>query len=246
MPFSIDTASYPKAKTFPPGHGYQLRTGSPTSIVIHSTSNPREKNTPFASEAIFLYRAANVSAHYLIAKDGRIVQFLDPAGWMAWHAGGKQAGGSWTAKPEYANPASIGIELHHSVGDPPYPHLQIDALTWLVRDLMGMFRIGTSLIDTHRAIALPQGRKSDPSDWDDPSFYAWRAALIPARATVKYIARHTEAIQEAPHAAAPVALNDTARVPEGAIVEVDEERGDGYLHLASGVGFVRKGVFSKQ
>jgi N-acetylmuramoyl-L-alanine amidase CwlA len=237
MSFAIDSTSYPKAKTYPPRHGYQLRGTTPTSIVVHSTSNTR-KNTAFAGEAKYLYESAAVSAHFLVGKDGKIVRFLEPAPWQAWHAG--------EAKSGFGNSRSIGIELHHSVGDAPYPQLQIDALTWLVKDLMGAFRIPTGMIETHRAIALPAGRKHDPHDWSDSSFYAWRTALVPSPpGIIRYVARHTEAIQEAPRADAPVALADTARVPEGAIIEVDEVRPDGYLHLASGVGFVRKGVFSK-
>lgn len=176
MPFSIDTAAYDKAKEYPSGHGYGLRDGAPTSAVIHSTNN-RNKDTPFASEAKFLFTAANVSSHFLVGKDGRIVQFLDPARYEAWHAGGRQKNGTWTAKPDFANPRSIGIELHHSVGDGAYPTAQIDALTWLVRELMARFHIPPTLIDTHRAIALPARRKSDPNDWPDLAFYRWRAQL---------------------------------------------------------------------
>lgn len=235
MAFAIDTLSYPKAKTYPPRHGYQLRGTTPTSLVIHSTSNLR-KNTPFSAEATYLYASDDVSAHYLVGKDGRIVQFLEPAPWQAWHAG--------TAKVEYQNSRSIGIELHHSVGDAPYPQAQMDALTWLVRDLMGMFVIPTALVDTHRAVALPKGRKLDPSDWGDVAFYQWRATLTPLPPVTRYIARHTQAIFEAPRPDARVALADTARVPEGAVVEVDEVK-TGWAHLQSGVGFVPIGVLSK-
>lgn len=174
MPFTIDSTTYDKAKHHPVGFG--VRHARPTSIVIHSTNN-KNKNTFFTAEAKFLFEAANVSAHFLVSKTGRIVQFLDPLTKEAWHAGGQQENGTWTAKPDFANPRSIGIELHHSVGDGPYPDEQIAALTWLVRDLMVRFQIPRSLIDTHRAIALPARRKTDPNDWSDLDFYRWRATL---------------------------------------------------------------------
>jgi hypothetical protein len=174
MPFSIDTTAYDKARHHPVG--FSRRASAPTSIVIHSTNN-KIKNTPFANEANYLFTATKVSSHYLIGKEGRIVQFLDPRQYEAWHAGGQQEGGTWTAKPDFANPRSVGIELHHSVGDGPYPAAQIEALTWLVRELMARFRIPIALIDTHRAIALPARRKTDPNDWTDLDFYRWRAAL---------------------------------------------------------------------
>lgn len=172
----IDTTTYDKAKHTFSGRGYSPRPRLPTSVLIHSTNNPN-KNTFFTAEAKFLFEAATVSAHFLIGKDGKIVQFLDPATISAWHAG--------ATKPGFGNALSIGIELHHSAGDPPYPIAQIDALTWLVRELIDRFKVPLSLIETHRAIALPKGRKSDPSDWSDLDFYRWRARLeTPAPAPV--------------------------------------------------------------
>lgn len=236
MAFTIDTASYPKAKTYPPRHGYQLRGTTPTSIVVHSTSNPNATNTAFSAEARFLFESANVSAHYLVGKRGQIVQFLEPAPWQAWHAG--------EAKTAFQNSRSIGIELHHSVNDAPYPAEQFAALTWLVRDLMGAFNIPVALIDTHRAIALPAGRKQDPHDWSDAAFYSWRASLTPLAPVDKYVVRHTQAVFEAPRPDSPVALADTARIVEGSTVEVDEVKA-GWAHLRTGVGFVPVGVLSK-
>jgi N-acetyl-anhydromuramyl-L-alanine amidase AmpD len=177
-----------------------------------------------------------VSAHYLVGKRGQIVQFLEPAPWQAWHAG--------EAKSAYTNARSIGIELHHSVDDSPYPSEQVAALTWLVRDLMGAFNIPASLIDTHRAIALPAGRKRDPHDWGDAAFYTWRAGLVASMPVTRYVVRHTQAIFEAPRPDGQVALNDTARIIEGSVIDIDEVKA-GWAHLASGLGFVPVGVLSK-
>jgi len=167
----INTDQYDKAARYAVGHGYELRVKPVTSIVCHSTSNPTHKNTAFSAEAEFLYESPLVSAHYVIGKDGRVVRFLDPRLYVAWHAG--------NARTEWANAKSIGIELHHSVGDPPYPNMQLDALAGLLGFLMEFFGIALDTIETHGQIALPgpYKRKSDPSDWPHADFIRWRNGL---------------------------------------------------------------------
>lgn len=181
MAFTIDATSYPKAKTYPVGHGYGTRPAPPTSIVVHSTNNS-QPNTSFSGEADYLYTSSKVSADYLVGKDGRIVQFLDSRKFQAWHAGGKQADGSWTAQPEFANPASIGIELHKSTPDPFYPQIQLDALAWLLQNIADQFGILPSMIETHGQIAIagPYVRKTDPDDWPHADFVKWRDTLFSA------------------------------------------------------------------
>lgn len=180
MPFSIDSTTYPKSRTYRVGHGYGLRPSPPTSIVVHSTNNG--KVTSFESEADYLYRSADVSADFLIGKDDRIVQFLDSRRYQAWHAGGRQANGAWTAQPDFANPASIGIELHKSLPDPFYPQAQLDALAWLLKGLASQHGIPPHMIDTHGQIAIagPYVRKHDPHMWQHADFIAWRDALFVA------------------------------------------------------------------
>lgn len=165
--FTIDTTSYPKAARYTQRHGYQLRGASPTSIIIHSTSNSRP-GTSFEGEATYLLESADVSAHFLISKDGRIIRFLEPRAYQAWHAG--------MCLEQWSNAKSIGIELHTSVGETPTA-VQREACAWLCRELMREFQIGVALVDTHRAVARPIGRKSDPAGWSDADFYAWREQL---------------------------------------------------------------------
>lgn len=179
MSFSIDTTSYPKSKTYRVNHGYSLRSGACTSGVAHSTNNSKA-NTSFESEADYLYRSPDVSAHFLIGKDGRIVQFLDVRKYVAWHAGGKQPDGSWTAQPDFANPKSFGVELHKSTPDPFYPQIQLDALAWLLKKVATELGIPAHMIETHGQIAIagPYIRKTDPDDWPHDQFIAWRDALF--------------------------------------------------------------------
>lgn len=167
MAFSIEQRIYDKAARFGVGHGYAARPYPPTSGVVHTTNN-RNANTLFSSEADYLYKSADVSAHFLIGKDGRIVQFLDPRQWAAWHAG--------EALTAWQNAHSIGVELHVSVGERPTP-AQKAACAWLWLRLMDEFGFASDKIETHRRIATPAGRKSDPEGWPDSDFYQWRATL---------------------------------------------------------------------
>jgi hypothetical protein len=160
-----------KAAAYPVEHGYVLRTSAtPSSILIHTTNN--RNRTSFASEVKYLFESPDVASDYLIGKTKNegVVQFLDPAKYAAWHAGEVRRG--------FENEESIGIELHVSLREAPTGY-QIDTLTELVRDLMRRFAIPIERIETHRAAALPKGRKSDPEGWSDAAFYAWRATLVP-------------------------------------------------------------------
>ncbi len=232
MSFAIDRTSYNKAAHYDAGHGYELRRGQPTSLVIHSTSNIR-KDTAFAGEAKYLFDSALVSCHYLIGKDGAVVEFLAPAPWAAWHAG--------QALPAWINQHSIGIELHHSVGDPPYPKAQIGSLTWLVRDLTGSFVIAPAAIETHGQIALPGPyiRKHDPADFSHGDFLHWRAALAtpPPAGAGTYRVTFGTAVYEAPRGDAPIALGRTAVLLPGEIIEIDGISSNGFAHMATGLGF---------
>ena len=179
MAFTIDSTTYNKPKAYPVGHGFSTRPSLPTSIVVHSTNNS-QANTSFSNEANFLYSSPDVSADYLCGKDGRIVKFLDSRKFAAWHAGGKQQNGSWTAQPEFDNFHSVGIELHKSTPDPFYPDIQLEALGWLLQNIADEFGITPSLIDTHGQIAIagPYVRKTDPHMWAHQDFIAWRDALF--------------------------------------------------------------------
>lgn len=163
----IDTQTYRKDARLKPGQGYNERPAGmrPSSLVIHSTNGKR--GSSFASEAAYLRDSLDVSAHYLVGKDGRVAQIL-PDERCAWHAG--------QALDAYLNARSIGIECHLTNGE-SWTDAQRAALTALVELLMQRWHIPQSLINTHRAVALPPGRKSDPASWTDADFAAWRSSL---------------------------------------------------------------------
>ena len=121
-------------------------------IVLH--------HTQMASfdAALATLKSANdhgrVSAHYLIADDGRIVQLVDERR-RAWHAGV----GQWRGAADL-NDASIGIELDND-GVEPFSDAQIDALIRLLDDLCTRLRIPRAAVIAHADLA--PARKADPS-----------------------------------------------------------------------------------
>jgi AmpD protein len=99
----------------------------------------------------------SVSAHFLIRRDGELVQFV-PCELRAWHAGVSQ----WRGR-ERCNDFSIGIELEGS-DDVAFEEAQYRTLGKLLDALRDTYPIAECV--GHNDIALPPGRKTDPG----PSF----------------------------------------------------------------------------
>lgn len=153
-----------KNLVLPPGQGYSLRKSIEPyrSFVVHTTNG--RPNTSFSAEAKFLVNSKNVSAHYLISKDGTILQLLDPEKFVAWHAGE-------VAKENYSNFYAIGVEVHFTPSEMYWTGKMWAALTALCKQYPSLE------IVTHRQIAIPRGRKVDPSGITDLQFQAWRKDL---------------------------------------------------------------------
>ena len=122
----------------------------PNFIIIHHTAQDSVQQT------IKTFTKANtqVSAHYVIANDGRVIQMLNDY-LRAWHAGV----GSW-GKNTDINSASIGIELDNN-GTKPFSELQINSLLALLTKLKKDYNIPAQNIIGHSDIA--PARKKDPS-----------------------------------------------------------------------------------
>lgn len=102
---------------------------------------------------------AEVSAHYLIDRDGTLHALVDE-GARAWHAGA----GSWGGAGD-VNSRSIGIELVNS-GDDPFAEPQMAALERLLRDILQRHRLPPQTVIGHSDMA--PDRKTDPGtrfDW---------------------------------------------------------------------------------
>ena len=122
----------------------------PNSVIIHQTDS--------VSHARALDTLTNplkqVSAHYLIAKNGKTTQLVDESK-RAWHAGKSYWGGQTDM-----NSASIGIELDHK-GDEVFEQEQIEALISLLRGIRERHGIPYANYLGHGDIA--PGRKVDPN-----------------------------------------------------------------------------------
>lgn len=103
--------------------------------------------------------AAEVSAHYLIDRDGSTLQLV-PEELRAWHAGA----GRW-GRLRDVNSHSIGIELQNS-GTEPFPQAQMTALMRLLDGILTRHAIPPERVIGHSDMA--PARKRDPGplfDW---------------------------------------------------------------------------------
>jgi N-acetyl-anhydromuramoyl-L-alanine amidase len=123
---------------------------------------------PASHPSYGLLADVRVSAHFLIRRDGELIQFV-PCVKRAWHAGES----SWKARSR-CNDFSIGIELE-GTGAVPYADAQYERLVALTHALKARYPI-TSVVG-HSDVA--PGRKSDPGpSFDWPRYRAMLAGPI--------------------------------------------------------------------
>jgi N-acetylmuramoyl-L-alanine amidase len=135
--------------------GERSKGRSPDMILLHYTGMPDVEG------AITRLCAAgtDVSAHYIVLEDGRIVQCV-PEAKRAWHAGVS----SWAGE-EDINSCSIGIEIvnrGHDWGYPDFPLRQIAAVIALCRGIMLRRNIPSHRVLAHSDVA--PARKKDPGE----------------------------------------------------------------------------------
>ena len=122
----------------------------PNFIIIHHTAQDSIQQTI----KTFTLARTQVSAHYIIADNGNVVQMLNDY-LRAWHAGR----GSWGRDTDI-NSSSIGIELDNN-GSEPFSEAQITSLMALLSKLKKQYDIPAQNIIGHSDIAPT--RKTDPS-----------------------------------------------------------------------------------
>ncbi|MGO4904376.1 N-acetylmuramoyl-L-alanine amidase [Flavobacterium sp. W20_MBD1_R3] len=122
----------------------------PNFVIIHHTAQDSLQQTINT----FTKVATQVSSHYVISDDGKVVQMLNDY-LRAWHAGN----GSW-GKNTDINSTSIGIELDNN-GSEVFSELQINSLLALLTKLKKDYNIPAQNILGHADIAPT--RKKDPS-----------------------------------------------------------------------------------
>lgn len=138
-----------------PNHGERKDGRLPDMILLHYTGMLD------ANEALerLTSRASQVSSHYLVFEDGRIVQLVEESR-RAWHAGA-----SFWAGDIDVNSCSIGIEIvnpGHEFGYPNFPLRQIAAVTALCRSIFTRFSVPPERVLAHSDVA--PGRKQDPGE----------------------------------------------------------------------------------
>lgn len=139
-------------------------------VVLHSISLPPGEYGGAAIERLFAneldwsahpyfetIRGLTVSAHFLICRDGEVVQFVSCDD-RAWHAGAS----AWNGRDD-CNDFSVGIELEGLEGE-AFDDAQYPVLAGLLRSLA--LRYPIAAVAGHEHVA--PGRKLDPGagfDW---------------------------------------------------------------------------------
>src|SRR3984957_2536758 len=138
-----------------PNHGERRDGMRPDMILLHYTG--------MIDGTVALDRlcgaGSEVSAHYLVFEDGRVVQMV-PEGRRAWHAGVSH----WAGETDI-NSCSIGIEIvnpGHDHGYPDFPKRQIAAVTALCRSIQTRNTITPVRVVAHSDVA--PARKQDPGE----------------------------------------------------------------------------------
>ncbi len=151
----------------------------PSLLVVHAISLPPDV---FGSDDILDFfanrlqverhpyfagiRDLRVSAHFLIRRDGELIQFVSCDD-RAWHAGVS----CWQGR-ERCNDFSIGVELE---GGDTMPFE--DAQYFRLRELAGVLCRHYPLVDVAGHCDIAPGRKTDPG----PRFDWARLSLLPLR-----------------------------------------------------------------
>jgi len=168
-----------------PNFGPRPGAERPSLVVLHSISLPAGVYGGPEIEALFTngldcsahpafeaLRGLEVSAHFLIRRDGELLQFVS-ADERAWHAGQSRFRGR-----ERCNDFSIGIELEGLEGD-AFEDAQYEVLQGLMRALGEHYPLDAVVGHEH----IAPGRKADPG----PGFdwlrlrrdLGWEARLFP-------------------------------------------------------------------
>lgn len=141
-----------------PNHGVRQGARGIDMLLLHYTGMPD------ADGALtwLCQEESEVSAHYFVYEDGRIVQMV-PEARRAWHAGAAL----WAGEADI-NGCSIGIEIANEGPEgqaPDFPRKQMKAVSALCQDIMTRHAISPERVLGHSDVA--PGRKVDPGPFFD-------------------------------------------------------------------------------
>jgi N-acetylmuramoyl-L-alanine amidase len=138
-----------------PNFGERKDGRRPDMILLHYTG----MLTASAALEHLRATASQVSAHYFVFEDGRVIQMV-PESKRAWHAGAA----IWAGESDI-NSCSIGIEIAnpgHDYGYTDFPKRQIAAVTALCRGILTRNTIPPERVLGHSDVA--PARKRDPGE----------------------------------------------------------------------------------
>ena len=124
----------------------------PNFVILHHTA----QNSCDQTLSTFTTKQSQVSAHYLICKDGTVQHILNDY-FRAWQAGVSKWGNATDI-----NSLSIGIEIDNN-GFEPFTDEQISSLLQLLDRLKKAYNVPTANFIGHADIA--PGRKVDPNKY---------------------------------------------------------------------------------
>jgi N-acetylmuramoyl-L-alanine amidase len=139
-----------------PNHNERPANAKINTIVLHHTAMAGDAR---AVARFFANPKAGASSHYIVDRDGSLVQPVADDR-RSWHAGKSEFNGVGDV-----NNFSIGIEICN-VGDSqePYSDAQYDGIIRLVGWLVQTYQVPLNQITRHRDVAVPKGRKIDTSN----------------------------------------------------------------------------------
>lgn len=128
----------------------------PNYVILHHTAQTSAEQTLFT----FSIKRTNVSAHYVVGRNGIVHQMLNDY-MRAWHAGNSK----WGSITDM-NSCSIGIEIDNN-GEESFSDAQINILIKLLTFLKDEYDIPQANFIAHSDIA--PSRKTDPS-----KYFPWK------------------------------------------------------------------------
>ena len=138
-----------------PNFGARRDDMQPNCLILHYTG----MESGVAAQNWLCATESEVSSHYLVHEDGRVVQMVRESD-RAWHAGA----GTWKGRSD-VNSFSIGIEIVNCgplANFPEFPDVQIDAVAALACDICARHAISPECVLAHSDVA--PGRKIDPGE----------------------------------------------------------------------------------
>jgi len=145
-----DSSGVPVASAFVGTVNFNMR--KPNYVIIHFTAQDSIQQTL----KTFTVAKTQVSAHYVVAKDGRVYHMLNDY-LRAWQAGVSR----WGSVTDM-NSCSVGIEIDNN-GSEPYTDAQVHSLVALLSYLKKTYNIPRANFIGHQDIA--PARKPDPGPY---------------------------------------------------------------------------------